>query len=441
MRTAADDGISDIVAARQSVSSTGRVVFFGLFGIGNFGNDASLQAAVEATRRRSPQTPIEVICGDRIVVRDRFGLPATSMFPPGADRLRERGGLFRIASPVLERIPSRLWRVLVEPYGWLRALGTLKPNDHLIVPGTGILDDLGVSPADVPLALFRWCVVARLRRCRVSFLSVGAGPIHHKTSRWLMRRATGLAHYRSFRDSESRDYMGSLGIDTAGDPVVPDLVFGLRGVPRRDIAVEVGKQSVAVGLGVMNYRGWTGRAWNAEDIYRSYIERIVEFAEWLLDGGYKVQLIFGANPDRAAVRDVEESLGKEQRALVVLDSNTGSINSMHEMLSQIGAVDFVVASRFHNVIGAVMCARPVIAIGYEEKFDSLMRDLDLGDYCQRIENLDIERLKKQFVALVADRDSVHDRMLRRSSDYRRTLEDQYARVLRADTELSANCLS
>ena len=46
-------------------------------------------------------------------------------------------------------------------------------------------------------------------------------------------------------------------------------------------------------------------------------------------------------------------------------------SSVDELLSQLSSVDIVVASRFHNVLLALMLGKPVVAISYHEKFQGL----------------------------------------------------------------------
>ena len=73
----------------------------------------------------------------------------------------------------------------------------------IVVPGTGMLDDFGERWRDMPYHLFRWGLACRMARTPFAFVSIGAGPIHHPLSRWLMRSAAAMARYRSYRDMNS----------------------------------------------------------------------------------------------------------------------------------------------------------------------------------------------------------------------------------------------
>ena len=52
----------------------------------------------------------------------------------------------------------------------------------------------------------------------------------------------------------------------------------------------------------------------------------------------------------------------------------------------------------------LMLNKPVVAISFHEKVDSLMSALGLDAYCQDIENIDLERLTTQLAALETNAD-------------------------------------
>ena len=111
----------------------------------------------------------------------------------------------------------------------IRAIRHVRRLELLIVPGTGILDDFEGRPLGMPVAILAWCLAARLCGTRLAFVSIGAGPIEHPLSRWLMKTAAAMAHYRSYRDTVSKEFMESIGFDTRDDPIYPDIAFKLPG--------------------------------------------------------------------------------------------------------------------------------------------------------------------------------------------------------------------
>ena len=101
------------------------------------------------------------------------------------------------------------------------------------------------------------------------------------------------------------------------------------------------------------------------------------------------------------------------------------IMDVNELSNQIVMTDFVVASRFHNVLRALMLERPVIALGYHEKHDLLMKGMGLEHYCQRIEDFTCERLIEQFTSCIREVDQIVRQIQDQLDVYRNLLDDQY----------------
>ena len=95
-------------------------------------------------------------------------------------------------------------------------------------------------------------------------------------------------------------------------------------------------------------------------------------------------------------------------------------------MSRIASVETVVATRFHNVLVALACARPTLAIAYGNKHHALMAQMDAEEFCQDIAELDVERLKKQFMALRRDSERIVHTLTARSRAHRDHLEHQFA---------------
>jgi polysaccharide pyruvyl transferase WcaK-like protein len=75
------------------------------------------------------------------------------------------------------------------------------------------------------------------------------------------------------------------------------------------------------------------------------------------------------------------------------------VTTFADLMRAMDPVSTVVATRYHNVICALMLAKPTISIGYGEKNAVLMAGTGLGDYCQSIGSLDVGRLIEQFTDL------------------------------------------
>jgi polysaccharide pyruvyl transferase WcaK-like protein len=371
-----------------------RIGLFGLFGSGNSGNDGSLEAMILFLRQIRPDADLVCFCAavsgaDQVVART-FQIPAIPFaFPrPNARLLR-----------ILDRLSLKGPRQLAS---FARALLHADRVDLLIVPGTGILDDFQEGPFGMPLALFGWCLAARLRGVKVAFVSIGAGPIQHPISRRLMKWAVVLAEYRSYRDVTSRRFLESIGLDTGKDAVYPDLAFSLP-TPLSDNPEGTNHRSLTVGVGVMAYFGWRSCGANGAAIYEAYAEKITAFVLWLLDRGYSVRVLTGQVSDQRAVNDLFSRVMAARPALAPASLLNEPSSSLHDLMRQIAQTDVVVATRFHNVVCALKLGKPTVSIGYAEKNDVLMAEMGVGDFCQHIERLDLGLLIEQFTRLISAR--------------------------------------
>jgi polysaccharide pyruvyl transferase WcaK-like protein len=300
-----------------------------------------------------------------------------------------------------------------------------------------LLDDFGVRPWNLPYDLYKWCKLAQHAHACISFMSVGAVPIVHRINRWLMLGALRSAHYRSFRDAYSRDYLAQLGFDTAKDEIYPDLVFSLPAdqlpdrTPRR-------RPVRTVGVGVMGYYGWQNSQVAGAGVYADYIAKMNQFVLWLLHEGYEVQLLAGEYPtDERPRQDVAAYVQSAAGADVQRRVHVPAISSQQDLLAAVAGTDLVIATRFHNAVAALLLSRPVISIGYSKKNDVLLQDVGLGAFCQTVEELDVERLKAQFTGLAATLGEASEQVYQRVDMYRRALDEQYARLLSGRNEPSA----
>jgi len=197
-----------------------RIYFFGHFGSPNFGNEITLQTALYHVRCLLPEAEVACICTgpEALAATQKIEtVPINRTFvKPG----RRRSRLGRFLRSVFIGIPS-------EAYRWFEAFKMLKGSDMFIIPGTGLLTDAFGLREWGPYNLFKWTAMAKLRRSKVLFVSVGAGPIYSVLGRYLVRSALSLADFRSYRDSASMKYLRDIGFRTNSDGVYPDLVFSL----------------------------------------------------------------------------------------------------------------------------------------------------------------------------------------------------------------------
>jgi len=403
------------MSSDKATMTSRRVVLFGLFGIGNLGNESTLWVTLHHLRRRLPNAQIVCVCDKVPAFAGEFGVTHLP-FDPMPVR-----GTWHFRTKALRYIYLAIATLVTEPTRRRRAVSLLASADQLVVVGTGALDDLGELPWGMPAWILRWCRAARRKRTPVHLLSVGAGPIRNAINRFLMTRAVASSQIRSYRDNYSREYMAKLGVTSPTDQVVPDLVFAM---PRewQPAWRPASNPPKVIGVGVMAYFGWNVGGEIGREIHSQYIGKMAVFVRRLLDAGYGVRLLIGERgTDARAAQGLFEAVGPVAENRLVVSQ----MESASDVLREIMLTDLVVASRFHNLILALALARPVVSVGYSAKFEALMEEMELSAYCQSIESLDVNRLYEQVSDLAENHEDAVATIVAKTSQYRERLEQLY----------------
>jgi polysaccharide pyruvyl transferase WcaK-like protein len=390
-----------------------RVAFFGLLGSGNLGNHGSFDALLAFVRDRHPEAQVSCVCADPEELTRQYGIPSVAIT------------WFQQHGPGRSRVSTIVRKTFGKVADLVRMQRLVRHYDVIIVPGMGVLETtLDLRPWGWPYALFLMMLCARIAGVRTALVNVGANVTRERTMRRLFTSAARLASYRSYRDAYSRDAMRAMGLDTSRDQVYPDLAFALPH-PHPDTAPPPGGRTHrTVGLGVMAYHGTSADRDRADEIAATYTGKIVEFARWLVDEGYRIRLVVGDPSDETVVAAVREDLRRTRPA--VDDRVTYEpAASLGDLIEQLAGVDVVVASRYHNVVSALKLAKPTISISYGAKSDLLMEQMQLAEFRQPIQQLDVDRLIEQFRALEARAASVVPGMRARNTEYVAALEGQY----------------
>ena len=394
-----------------------KIGIFGHFSDINFGNDSTFQALLYNLRRHLPDTDVTCICTDPPATTKLYNIDAV---PMNGVQLNPTWLGANRAARLLRRV---VIGTPLEIYRWLEAFRALKGMDALIVAGTGLLTDSHGLHNWGPYNVFKLSLVAYLRGCNLLFVSVGAGPLFGRRGRWLIKSALRLATFRSYRDSDTQLYLNGIGFDTRGDKVYPDLAFSLEksGTHRRDVR----KPRRQVGLGLMMYAETFGIDPPSDVVYTAYLEALVVFVKWLLARDYDVRLLIGDISDRPVTREFRELL--KTRSVVydegrVIDE---PVTSVDNLLSQLKTTEFVVATRYHNCLLALLLDKPVISISFHQKCASLMSDMGLSAYCQDIKQLDSDWLISQFCELEKGADTLKGLIKQKTEEFRKASEEQY----------------
>jgi polysaccharide pyruvyl transferase WcaK-like protein len=132
--------------------------------------------------------------------------------------------------------------------------------------------------------------------------------------------------------------------------------------------------------------------------------------------------------DSGVKQDFMESL--HERGLMNKEGQivTEPVFTVKQLLSQIAAIDFLVTSRFHNLVLALMLNKPVVCLSDHGKLDALMTEIGLKEYCLPLANLDFNNLIDKLVRLEKNAEALKLYIKQKTEEYRRTLDEQYSLI-------------
>src|SRR5262249_17046342 len=277
-----------------------KIYFFGHFGSANFGNEITLQTALYHVRCLLPEAEVACICTGPEALEATQKIETVAISRTFVKPGKRHSRLGRFLRSVFIGIPS-------EAYRWFEAFKMLKGSDALIIPGTGLLTDAFGLRQWGPYNLFKWTAMAKLRRSKVLFVSVGAGPIYSVLGKHFIKSALSLADFRSYRDDASMNYLKKIGFQTNSDRVYPDLVFSLPQamIPNRGIR-QVNRP--VVGIGLLENQGKYSAEKPSNAIYQAYLENLVLLVKWLLGHGYDIRLLIGDAYDQPLTEEFKSLL-------------------------------------------------------------------------------------------------------------------------------------
>lgn len=283
--------------------------------------------------------------------------------------------------------------------------------------------------------MFKWAVISRLRGVEFMILSVGAGAIKLPAGKFLIKQSLRLACYHSYRDARSMSRVEDLGI-IKQNYVVPDLAYSLQ-LPTIGNSRQKNHRSV-VGISPIAY--CYPNIWERADpdTYNAYISKLTNFIAWLLQMDYEI--IFCPSHTRMelpVIQDIKDRLlrlGFSSNYPQLIDD---PVQTVDDVVERISYADCVIASRYHSVLLSHMLNKPVIALSYDEKVESLMQDIGQEEYCLPIEQFDMEMLTSQFIRLQSNSPDIKAVMNKKLSEYRVALDEQYDMIFEKMNDLAS----
>lgn len=185
-----------------------------------------------------------------------------------------------------------------------------------------------------------------------------------------------------------------------------------------------------VALGLITYTGRHGVPDPQDSTDSDYQGRLVQFARWLVSEGYNVRPIMGDTVDMPARKQLNrlltDDMGPPNQAAVIDEP----VTSVDSLLSALSRADFVVATRFHNILFALLSGKPVIAISPHHKCASLMDAVGLSEYCLDIHEVETNTLIRTFEHLVTNAEAIKAQIVQKTAECRSQLDDQCKQAFR-----------
>ena len=341
-----------IARSHRDEASVVRVAVSGYYGFDNSGDEAVLQAIVQALKQAGEQQGLTIV---PVVLSAKPQRTAASYGVEAVHRMKLRELL-----PVLRRCG-----------------GLISGGGSLLQDATGL--------ASIPYYLGVVWLAQRLGLPTFVYAQ-GVGPVRRKPFYPLMRAVLRRCRYVSVRDEESADLLADAGLQRERIDVVPDpvmgfgrlelsaVVGGLTGVHAEEDRAEDGqvveartadteRQLPVVGVSV--------RFWRSD---RAELTRLAE-ALTLLAARREVRLRllpFHQPHDVEASRYVLERLGEQARVCATIAEDALAPS---DMLAEVARCDVVIAMRLHALIYAATQRVPMVGVSYDPKIDQFLRRL------------------------------------------------------------------
>ncbi len=415
------------------------IMIWGHYHGGNLGDECIVIALMANLRARLRQVELIGVCENPPSVQARYGIRAVPIrqmvgtaapVGPGLrSRIAQRLPLARLVARRLRAVGRCALEIAREPLFLWRCWRALRGVEALVVAGSGPLTDEWGKWRH-PYAVFKWAMLARASGTSYIPLSVGAGPLDSKLARWFVRKAMQSSSYRSYRDPSSARLVAEQGVE-GENAVVPDLAFSLnvadfRGAPRTE------GEKLVVGLNVMAHSDPRYDPRGRAERFRTYLEKMADFAERLVRQGHHVRLLPSQiRFDLLAAQDMLEVLARRPGLNVDGQIVLPSIVTVPDLLREIAGCHYIVAARYHCILLPQMLATPVVALAYHPKTSDLMNAMGMSSYCLDIDRFVVEDLVRCLERLMENADAIRYELGVRTADARRAVCAQYDRLFGA----------
>jgi polysaccharide pyruvyl transferase WcaK-like protein len=178
----------------------------------------------------------------------------------------------------------------------------------------------------------------------------------------------------------------------------------------------------------MEYAGRYSVADPKDATFHSYLDSMAGLAEWLLANGYDARLLIGDLTDIPVIEQFKAQLASRIQNCDPARIIDQPVSCVDDLLTQLASTDLVVATRFHNALLALLVGKPTLEISFHHKCASLMKQMEVSEYCLDIDNLSADALIKRFIKLEKNSEEIRGKLRQRAIAFRRELDEQYREI-------------
>lgn len=352
------------------------VLIAGYYGHRNLGDEAILRVMVEELRRGTPQLDVTVVSS----------APAETQAALDVNAVRERD------------VPA--------------ILEAARASDLIIVGGGGLFHDYQGVQEETLLSRWHWGlayyagfpILATLLRKRLLIAAAGVGPLQSEAGRQYTRLVFDRADAATVRDVDSRDLLAGFGVDPTRVEVTADPAWMLHVPDRAEGRARLARLGLPQGsrVVVVAMRHWAlgvDAGWHTE---------VAAALDALVESRYAVPVFlpFQSEED-GAPGDV--TIAQHIRAL--MRHGAGAVMappdlSPEDAQSLIAGADLMLAMRMHAVILAANAALPTVALAYDPKVVTAMKQVGQGARAIDLRHATAAAIFDQLAAAVDHREQI-----------------------------------
>lgn len=394
----------------------------------HIGDEAMLEANLEALRKLLPEVVFTVVCSDPAWTAARYGVNAVATFgfPSGASAARERAAL--LDELLAEATSYKQANAIELPFNKTRAtIAALASTDGLVVSGGGNLSSTWPDLLYERVALLK---LARLFGKPAIVLGQTIGPGLADDEHRLLAEALSSAVFVGVRERPSADLALQLGVpperiwyqsddalflETSPGSASPSTTTPASAVNR--IAVTIDPQVRAAGKGIFG-------------AFVSQLRRVS------LSTGAPLILVphaFGSESTGVPSDLTEANLLAEELALSSTVVAAG-LNAQ-EAMRLTGEAALIISSRYHPIVFGLAAGSPAIGIYGDDycriKLQGALTHAGVEGWTLTYDDVRRGKLQKMALTLWSTRDQIRRQIESRREEWREEYNRRWAAVLRA----------